>query len=835
MKVGARSLVVIGLLVGIAVAGGAFATSERQKVQALPEAWRQWLEQEVYPLISSAQRKAFLELQTDAERKEFADRLWTLWGEETGNGVAFRSIYKDRLDECHSRFGNTTEDRARELLLHGVPTYLKVIDCDQVFYPIEVWQWAYLEKLGQNVTVLFYKPYGLGRYRLWDPFETRNVLYSTPGQMALQQPTSVLDRPENSCGDGREILKLLSMAEYWMNDLRVKESMDHLIEPNGKGPESASARFLQFSTIMPKGSKELDFKVSASFGARQGGEIPVRFSVIVPRAGLGTAKVGDLEVVQLDVTGEISRADEMVDRFRYAFTFPGESQELPVVAERDLRPGTYRLRLKIQDTNSHLAGVQDLDFKVEATALEQTPAQKEAEATVAKLAAGQQPVLSLQGPEGESVIGLQRFSALTGPKVARVEFFLDGHPVLTKNRPPFDVDLDLGPLPRLASVLAVAYDAKGTELDRKQIDLNVGRERFMVRLQPIAASDIADGKVHAVVSVNIPTDRKLEKVDLYWNQTKLATLYQPPFETWLPFSNSKAVGYLRAVALLDGGGQSEDVQFVNAPQFLSKVTVSAVNLPVTVLGRDKKPVEGLKEADFSVLEDGVPQSISFFSLQHELPIRLGVTVDTSGSMEKTLPEVQKVVLGFLQDLLQPRDRAFVVSFSDEPELLEGFTGDFKALERALIALRAQRSTALYDAVVYSLFQFSGVRGRKALIVLTDGKDNASRMDYEKALDYAERSGVIIYTIGVDLPITEVRTRSQLSRLARVTGGEVFFIRREDSLTPIYEQINRELRTQYLIAYTSNSGAAPDAFRKVTVEVKRPHVEVRTIAGYYPGG
>ena len=171
------------------------------------------------------------------------------------------------------------------------------------------------------------------------------------------------------------------------------------------------------------------------------------------------------------------------------------------------------------------------------------------------------------------------------------------------------------------------------------------------------------------------------------------------------------------------------------------------------------------------------QTVSFFARQQDLPIRLGLVIDTSGSMEKTLPEVQRVVVGFLRNLLRPRDRAFVEAFNDRAAMLEGFSADFGALERAMIALRADGETALYDATVYGLFQFSGVRGRKAMIVLTDGDDNSSRMDFDKTLDYAKRSGVTIYTVGIDLPITKVGIRSQLTRLARTTGGEAFFLAR----------------------------------------------------------
>ncbi|MGE5236658.1 MAG: VWA domain-containing protein [Acidobacteriota bacterium] len=807
-----------------------------RKPSALPDKWRVWLEEEVYPLISREERKAFLALDTDEQREAFAARMWALWGSQTGLGTSFHRLYDERLQECRTRFGNTTEDRARVLLLHGPPDEVVPVDCSEVFNPLEFWRYARLEGIGQQVTMVFYKPYGLGRFRLWDPFETRLALYSTPGQMKLQRATQRIDRPEWECGDADELLGLIAAAEFWLKDSRVQAALTHVPEPAGLGKESAAARFLEFSTVLPKNAEAIPFTVTTAIGGRKGSKVRVTLTAEVARQGLGTTKVGDQEVIQLDVTGELSREGEMADQFRYAFTFPVASAELPIVVERDLWPGRYKLRMKVQDSNSRHAGVQETAFEVPLPSVApESAAERAGAAAVARLA-GQsaEAVLSLQGPEGEGVTGVQRFTALAAPSVARVEFLLNGRSVLTKNRPPFEVELDLGPFPRLATVTAVGFDASGQEVDRKQMSVNVGRERFLVRLQPVSAADRKGEKVHAQVAVNVPPDKKLARLELYWNESLLATLFQAPFDLWVPVKDSNEIGYLRALATLDDGAQAEDVEFVNAPQFLAGVRVEAVELPVTVLGEGKKPVDGLKQADFSVEEDGVVQQISHFSLQEDLPIRLGLVLDTSGSMEKTLPEVQRVVLGFLRNLLRPRDRAFIEAFSDKPALIEGFSADFAALERALLGLRADRETALWDATVYGLFQFSGVRGRKAMIVLTDGEDNTSRMSYDRALDYARRSGVTIYTIGIDLPITKVRARSQLTRLARATGGEAFFLPRASSLQPVYDQINRELRSQYLLAYTSTSELPLERFRKIEVKVKVPHVEVRTLSGYYPG-
>jgi VWFA-related protein len=265
------------------------------------------------------------------------------------------------------------------------------------------------------------------------------------------------------------------------------------------------------------------------------------------------------------------------------------------------------------------------------------------------------------------------------------------------------------------------------------------------------------------------------------------------------------------------------------------VKVTAIELPVTVLDGQSKPVEDLTIDDFTVLEDKVVQEISHFSLHRDLPVRMGMVIDTSGSMEETLPTVQRVVMGFLRDLLRPRDRAFIETFSDRPDLLAGFTADFSIIENALLALYPDRATAFYDAVIMGLFQFSGVTGRRAMVVLTDGDDTASENEFSDALGYAQRMGVTIYTIGIGVGAAKVSTRWQLSKLASVTGGRSFFVTQDSELERIYEEINRELRTQYLLAYTSNSERPADELRKIKVEVDRKNVKVRTITGYYPVG
>jgi VWFA-related protein len=827
----------------------------KEAMANLPEHWRVFLEEEVYPLITRDQKRAFLALETEAQRHAFAERLWILWGRQTGYGSSFRWIYDERLNFCRVEFGNTHEERARVLLIHGPPAIRYKGRCPEFFNPLEIWVWPYIEGLGEGVTVLFYQTAGMGNWRMWYALQGRRELMNTmPGADSRGFvggfSGSRFDSPRFRCPDGDTLMNLISAAEFWSKDPNTLQAMTMFQDPERGGPESTSRRFMEFSALLDKDSDPLDFSVSDEAWGTRGGLVHMGFAINVEADGLGTTPVGDVDVVQLDVIGEISRSTHMVDRFRYVFSVPAAEEDLALMVERFVRPGDYSLRLKVEDVHSKLANVTEHFFTASVNPTGTPPAEvldvvlpSLGRATTASvtvdLEGGPQeedPILRLVGPEGEAISGLQRFEAVVKDEVNRVTFLVNGDAILTKNRAPFDVDLDLGPLPRLTTVSAVGYDRSGEEVARDRLSMNVGRERFYLRLKPLTPGEAESGKVKVAVDVNIPSDVEFERMELFWNDTQLATLYEEPFEEWVTLEQGGGFGYLRAVATMADGSMAEDLYFVNAPEFGTVVDVTAVELPVTVIDRDSgKPVENLTQADFSVFEDGVQQDVSHFALHRDVPVRLGIVVDTSGSMDETLPKVQEVVMGFLRDLLRPRDRAFIETFSDQPDVLASFTADFETLENALLALFADRSTALYDSIIVGLFQFSGVRGRKAIVVLTDGEDTASKYEFEDVVGYAQRAGVTIYTIAIDLAATKVVARWQLGKLAEITGGRSFFINNQSELDRIYSEIDRELRTQYLLAYTSSSEKEPNELRKIKVEVDRRRVKVRTISGYFPGG
>jgi Ca-activated chloride channel family protein len=270
--------------------------------------------------------------------------------------------------------------------------------------------------------------------------------------------------------------------------------------------------------------------------------------------------------------------------------------------------------------------------------------------------------------------------------------------------------------------------------------------------------------------------------------------------------------------------------------------IDLVSLNVSVTDSTGKFITELNQEDFEVFEDGAKQNISFFSRKQQ-PIALAVLLDTSNSMEEKLTTAQEAAVGFAKRL-QSDDVAEVIDFSSQVRILQGFTNDAAALEKAIRSTNADGSTALYNAIYISLKELGKVRARtvdeirrQAIVVLSDGDDTSSLLPYEEVLDLAKRSETAIYTIG----LREHRDGSRpnfkeaeyvLKQLAQETGGRSFFPTSVHELPKIYEQISQELSTLYSVAYSSKNPLRNGAWRRIVVRVAKPGLIARTRQGYF---
>ena len=252
-----------------------------------------------------------------------------------------------------------------------------------------------------------------------------------------------------------------------------------------------------------------------------------------------------------------------------------------------------------------------------------------------------------------------------------------------------------------------------------------------------------------------------------------------------------------------------------------------------MLDRQKRPVADLGREAFTVREDGVPQEIARFEQVENLPIHVAVLLDVSASMENDLAAAREAALAFFQQAIQPKDRAALIPFNDRPRLAVKMTGRQEDLGSGLAGLKAERGTSLHDSVVFALFYFNGIKGQRAILLLSDGADENSKFTIDQTLDFARRAGVAIYSIGLHVKRGELEHRKLLRSLAEETGGRSFFIDDPAELAPIYDAIQRELRSRYLIAYQSTNTSRDQKFRTVEVDLAPFGLEAKTLRGYYP--
>jgi VWFA-related protein len=276
------------------------------------------------------------------------------------------------------------------------------------------------------------------------------------------------------------------------------------------------------------------------------------------------------------------------------------------------------------------------------------------------------------------------------------------------------------------------------------------------------------------------------------------------------------------------------------PGFTVKVKVDEVVLHATVRNRRGTPVAGLTKGDFQVFEDGVPQSIKFFS-HEDVPVTVGLVVDNSGSMRTKRAEVIAAALAFA-DSSNPHDEMFLVNFNEVVSLglprEVPFSDQIEELKAAMQSVNAAGKTALYDAVVLALGHLEkGSRDKKVLIVVSDGGDNASAHTKAQMLDLAIRSEAIVYVLGIYEPDDPENPEPGVLRaLAKATGGEAFFPGTLSEVVPICKRIAHAIRNQYTIAYVPTNQLADAKYRAIQVRAKSSQggdLTVVTRTGYVP--
>ena len=829
----------------------------KERIKNLSDKYRGFLE-DVDPIITPEEIDTFLLLETDPQRDIYITDFWRRRDAMQGTtNDTFRRQYYERLADVKEEFKNVSSDRSRVYLIHGQPTALIDSQNCRWLQPMQIWEYAYIPGLGHDFRFIFFSDRG-GEYKLWVPYGMAGMGmdYDSLGQLlsgdaiaqapTIQQAVNIVFGPCNpplvsptklecDCQNGDEILKAIYQVELNKTDIMK------VFEPPKVNEEDVH-KILRSVVLADPGASKLDGEYSVQFPAKQGGRTDAQMTVMIPRSELTLKDVDGSKLYSLDVTGEVLKDGELFENYKYRFDYPGDIKDdkVPVVIDRLLRPANYKARIKVADANANAEVIIEKDLSVPE--IEDTPEQRAAK-DAAAAALGQlkddmeskATSLRIIPLPDDLLSGIQHIETLAyGSDIKAVEFSLDGKMVMTKRQPPYTLDLDFGDVPRLHKVRAIALNEKGEPVTGDEIVCNAGNEPFRVHIVSPRVALNVHGKTKVEMSVNVPDGKKLDNVELFLNDTKVATLFGPPWVQTIDIPKTEGVGYIRAVASLkDDPSEApvEDLVMINTPQFMEEVNVHLVELPTTVI-RNGHPVNDVPETAFKVLDDGKPVKVTKFEHVNNLPLSIGMAVDTSASMQPRMDEARKAGSQFFSNVMRKGDRAFLVSFDTQPQMIQRWSPQLADVNAGLAKLRAEEATALYDAIVYSLYNFTGVKGQKALIVITDGMDTASKFSFDQALEYARRAAVPIYAIGIGIHGTEVDVRYKLSKFCSETGGNVYFIEQASELGRIYTDIENELRSQYILGFYPSADVKPGSkWHEVSVQVS--DARAKTIRGYYP--
>jgi len=270
-----------------------------------------------------------------------------------------------------------------------------------------------------------------------------------------------------------------------------------------------------------------------------------------------------------------------------------------------------------------------------------------------------------------------------------------------------------------------------------------------------------------------------------------------------------------------------------------------VQLPISVLDKEGRPVDGLKQENFQVFEDKVQQTIKTFK-HEDIPLSLGLVIDNSGSMRNKRERVNSSALSFVRES-NPEDQTFIINFDDSAYLEQDFTGSIGDLIDALDNIDARGETALYDAIYLAADHAkAGKWDKKTLLVITDGEDNVSKYGINKVIEALRQSKVTLYTIGL-LEEDDTRgglfkkapskkAKDDLIKFADVTGGQAFFPKNLDEVEDIVQRIAHDIRNHYTISYTPTNTKLDGSWRTISVKVNPPKTVSKITShwkeGYY---
>ena len=447
----------------------------------------EWLE-EVSILVTSEEREYFLTLEESFRRDDFIREFWRqrdTYPKTSRN--EFLEKWSDRVGLALNQFGRLEDDRSRALLLNGEPSGITLPNgktwyrCFDIHQALELWLYTGSERTTELFPLVFFRP----PFPQDSPYRAWRVDERLRPDRRHGLPSEEI---ATYCDDdimGRSMRLILGDQTHY-RDL-VGELLS-VPEPRSKEwVETFDAR----TTLVPDGAPSFDIEVGISYAGRNQSRTGVRGVIEVPREGAVSLSISGTAVHEFLVTGEVVRDDRLLETFRYDFEVPSETSEtpIPLVFLRYLRPGPARLLIKVEDLLGQRFATADLQLEIASPTsapstrpVGESPLFARLAEADAAAARGQTTIRILPPPEDAIQVGSLRVSTAWSGEIDHVSFHLDGGPPMTKRRPPYSVEVNLGTAAATHRVAVVAYDAEDREVARDEIPINRGGQRFRIRL-----------------------------------------------------------------------------------------------------------------------------------------------------------------------------------------------------------------------------------------------------------------------------------------------------------------------------------------------------------------
>jgi hypothetical protein len=645
----------IGLLAVFLLAVAAAAVQADSADPVLwPEAQRAFLQDGPGLLLTLEQRRELLALDEtgrDSFLERFlADPIPATPGNELVEGIERRRrLAFDSLPPGDAR--------AQLVFLLGPPGETRVIDCGSTFRPLEIW--SYGAAPAQRRFVL-YRPSADQPFRVWLPIDSKRALYTPQMAEWIYQWTAVgmggkrIDR--RFCQQSAEV-----DAATGIDGLRSRpeekadvpaESEYRWTAPEDRVSDLAHptdlagwARKAAATPLPPEPPRLAVETLDLDFPDRREQRMVSRILISLrPPGAEGGAAVATDEgkpKVRLMVDGIVEREGSAFDALRVRYRLPVPEQgPIALFLERTLRPEqSFLLRLRIRDEVSGAEARVVRGFRVPSrpeVRLAPKVALAAARGEMLPAGIGGRDSVLLMPPVDEVMLGTWRADAMvSGDRIAKVVFLVDGEAQLSRTRPPYSAEVRLAAFPREQVVRVEGYDSAGELVSADQVTVNQTRGAFRVTVaEPEEGARIArrGARVMVRAEVAVPEDRRVESVEMKVNDRPVATLTTPPWQTEVDVPDEEIV-HLAVTAQLDDGHRAEAVRFLRAPENLEQVEVNLVELYTTVTDGSGNLLRGLKAEDFQVLEAGRPQTIARFELVENLPLTLGFAILAGGGPE----------------------------------------------------------------------------------------------------------------------------------------------------------------------------------------------------------